>query len=657
MSKLNVKVNTGATYVSDCSGDCSGDCSVADACDQLDVLSSEPDNDSHKKAQTPKLSMNGDPVDSEQWGRRLRMAFELADPHQLKEHLAKHVHGSRAEASSGTSTDTAAASNFDPDNPRHLRHALYTLSVKENSDGATQLELLVRFDDIEGWRESGAKHCADWMDTALGIDRRSAWERLRIGRKLRLLPVIQHLFRCGRLSWSKVRILVAVADPDNEEKLAHAALDASVRDVQRLCNEYRWPETEDEAGDQTRAEKQHERRRLSWQQLDDGSTLIQLVLPPEKAQNFLHAVEHCEDLQYRSEPAEGDSDAWSELDSELDPEPPTPSQRMADAAVLMAERSLAYRGIDLSVADRYLTVMNIDARSLVSTSAPSPATAAVSAPASASAVEPSIALTPIPPRKPYIEGIGPIPVATARALTCDCSLIGIQSDKDGEPLSIGRRSRIWTPQLRLLITQRDRHCQFPGCSQHRFLHIHHIKHWADGGETSVDNGVCLCSHHHSLIHSGQFTIERNVIDAEKSVDLHTGKTLGLESSAKRQLLPTRCRFRVTRVRGGPHDSLDNLPRPWVYEACCSEAASHKNTGHGPSSKEASSCKAATNNKLSSVNTAPEQQSDDNKCRDGEIPMYCASPSVVMDLTEISYIDKTVHSSHSLHIECSPESVP
>ena len=629
--------------------------------------------DSRKKAQTPKLSINGDPVDSEQWGRRLRIAYELADPHQLKEHLAKHVHASRVESN----TDA----NFDSDNPRHLRHALYTLSVKENSDVATQLELLMRFDDIEGWRESGAKHCADWMDTALGIDRRSAWERLRIGRKLRLLPVIQHLFRCGRLSWSKVRILVAVADPDNEEKLAHAALDASVRDVQRLCNEYRWPETEDEAGDQVRAEKQHERRRLSWQQLDDGSTLIQLVLPPEKAQNFLHAVEHCEDLQYRSETVVGDSDARDtaeiassvdtatsttpESESESDPEPPTPSQRMADAAVLMAERSLAYRGIDLSVADRYLTVMNIDARSLASaptvdSSAAQPSAAHTSA-THTSAINTSTTCTPaarapIPSRKPYIEGVGPIPIASARAITCDCSLIGIQSDNDGEPLSIGRRSRIWTPQLRLLITQRDRHCQFPGCSQHRFLHIHHIKHWADGGETSVDNGVCLCSHHHSLIHSGQFTIERNVIDADKTVDLHTGKTLGLESSAKRQLLPTRCRFRVTRVRGSSRDTHDNLLRPSVYEVCCSEAASYKKTSHGPSSKEASSCKAAANDKLSSVNTAPQQQSDDNKCRDGEIPMYCASPSVTLDLADTRYRDKTVHSSHSLYIECSLESV-
>ena len=167
----------------------------------------------------------------------------------------------------------------------------------------------------------------------------------------------------------------------------------------------------------------------------------------------------------------------------------------------------------------------------------------------------------------------------------------------------------------------------------------------------MDNGVCLCSHHHSLIHSGQFTIERNVIDADKTVDLHTGKTLGLESSAKRQLLPTRCRFRVTRVRGGPRDTLDNLSRPSVYEECCSEAANHEKTSSDPISNESSSCKVVANGECSAVNTARQQQSDDNKCRDGEIPIYCASPSVAKGLAETGYKDKTVHSSHSLYIEC------
>ncbi len=529
--------------------------------------------DDISESEITRLRINGNNVSTDEWGRRLRIAFESADPYQLKNLIARKVHGeaesSFASDQSESPSDSFSNSPLDLHNPHYLRQALYTLSIKENSDVAMQLELLVRFDDVEGWRESGAKHCADWMDTALGIDRRTAWERLRVGRKLRNLPVIQLLFRNGRLSWSKVRVLVGVADPNNEEKLAHAALDASVRDVQRLCDEYRWPETEDASADQHQAESQHERRRLSWQQLDDGSTQIQLILPPQKAQNFLHAIEQCEDLQYGSEG--GDDGA-----AHTDPEPATPSQRMADAAVLVAERSLAYRGTDLSVADRYLTVMNIDSRSLT--------------------------------KKPYIEGIGPVPISTAREITCDCSTVAIHSD-DTEPLSIGRKSRIWPPSLRLLITNRDRHCQFPGCTQHRFLHIHHIQHWADGGETSAENGVCLCNHHHSLIHSGQFTIERNLIDADCSVDPHTHKTLGLESSAKRHLLPTRCRFRVKRIK---------------------------------SSRYGASSYSDTTSALYAVSDDKDDNStsidSDNLCRDGDVPDYETI--------------KTVQGSHSLYIESS-----
>ncbi|MCP4301878.1 MAG: HNH endonuclease [Gammaproteobacteria bacterium] len=31
---------------------------------------------------------------------------------------------------------------------------------------------------------------------------------------------------------------------------------------------------------------------------------------------------------------------------------------------------------------------------------------------------------------------------------------------------------------------------------------HHIKHWSDGGETSLDNLVLLCRHHHHLWYAG-----------------------------------------------------------------------------------------------------------------------------------------------------------
>ena len=47
-------------------------------------------------------------------------------------------------------------------------------------------------------------------------------------------------------------------------------------------------------------------------------------------------------------------------------------------------------------------------------------------------------------------------------------------------------------------------CRFPGCTQTRYLHAHHVHHWADGGETKLSNLILLCTHHHHLVHEGGF---------------------------------------------------------------------------------------------------------------------------------------------------------
>jgi len=36
-----------------------------------------------------------------------------------------------------------------------------------------------------------------------------------------------------------------------------------------------------------------------------------------------------------------------------------------------------------------------------------------------------------------------------------------------------------------------------------------VQHWIEGGETSTDNLVLLCSHHHRLLHEGGFRIRRD----------------------------------------------------------------------------------------------------------------------------------------------------
>ena len=36
-----------------------------------------------------------------------------------------------------------------------------------------------------------------------------------------------------------------------------------------------------------------------------------------------------------------------------------------------------------------------------------------------------------------------------------------------------------------------------------------MKHWVDGGETSVENTMLLCSRHHRVLHEGGFSIHKN----------------------------------------------------------------------------------------------------------------------------------------------------
>jgi len=61
--------------------------------------------------------------------------------------------------------------------------------------------------------------------------------------------------------------------------------------------------------------------------------------------------------------------------------------------------------------------------------------------------------------------------------------------------------------MRRALKARDKNCRFPGCTHQHFIDGHHIKHWADAGETSLDNLVQLCRFHHRLVHEGGFGCE------------------------------------------------------------------------------------------------------------------------------------------------------
>ena len=323
-----------------------------------------------------------------------------------------------------------------------------------------------------------------------------------------------------------------MANKENEKTLCHAALDGSVSEVQRLCEGYRWQEGDEDEGDENnRAVKQWQSRSFTWQETALGSTRIQLTLPPETAQAFLNSIEHS--LNRLNDGDKDDRDTNNESNI---------SQRRADAAVLMAESSLQQAGRNIAAADRYQVIVSVDAADITG----------------------STDEQNTPSKRPTIKGAGPIARETARRIACDCS-ISTHIKSNGEPMDIGRISRIWPNAMERAIKERDQHCQFYGCTKTHHLKIHHIIHWADGGKTSISNGVSLCSFHHTLLHEGGYTIEHassseQLINEQFEQQRHTAvaSLFDFEKDLRndresfdmaRNLQPTRYRFRVKNAQG------------------------------------------------------------------------------------------------------------
>ncbi|MFM1724697.1 DUF222 domain-containing protein [Rhodococcus sp. PAM 2766] len=103
--------------------------------------------------------------------------------------------------------------------------------------------------------------------------------------------------------------------------------------------------------------------------------------------------------------------------------------------------------------------------------------------------------------------LGPLTIATARRLACDCHLTPIVMH-DGVPIDLGRTSRTVSKKQRRALVARDHGCAFPGCgAPPAHCEGHHVKHWADGGPTDLDNLVLLCRYHHRLLHHSHWQVK------------------------------------------------------------------------------------------------------------------------------------------------------
>ena len=408
-----------------------------------------------------------------------------------------------------------------PDNRRaeleRLGDRIAELSARIQAATYELLVLIRAFDERTGW--SGCTSCAHWLSWRTGLAPGAAREHVRVARALGNLPKLSDAMRRGVVSYSKVRAVTRVATPETEQALLDVALCGTAAHVEQIVRGWRRV---DRVAEHTEDRRRHQTRSLRTWVDDDGMVVVQGRLTPEVGAVLRRALEAACDQARGKGTAAGEVEEVMEAAGEL---PPTFAQRQADAIGMLAECALA-GGLDRGTAgDRYQVVVRADIGAL----ADEPDVPAGTSETAAAESEPSGGAqhvpggTPLPPHassaacsQTVLDEAGGIHVsaATARRLACDAATLTMHHGPGGEILDVGRKTRTISPALRRALAARDRQCRFPGC-QNRRSDAHHVRHWADGGATSLDNLVLLCRRHHRAVHEEGFRI---TLDAAGEVE-------------------------------------------------------------------------------------------------------------------------------------------
>ena len=146
-------------------------------------------------------------------------------------------------------------------------------------------------------------------------------------------------------------------------------------------------------------------------------------------------------------------------------------QQQADALGLLAETALHHRIDPGAPGERYQVVVHVEAGVLADADSPG---------------------------QSVLEGGMRVSAETSQRLACDTTRVVMRHDADGRVTEVGARTRTIPPALRRALQHRDRGCRFPGCGR-SFGQGHHIRHWANGGPTTLSNLTLLTRRRGALL--------------------------------------------------------------------------------------------------------------------------------------------------------------
>ena len=332
---------------------------------------------------------------------------------------------------------------------------------------AKKLAWLADLQRRASFRRDGYLSTTDWLSDRFNLARGSAKEHIKTAEALEALPEAREALQEGEVSSSAVRVLTAAWESHPEafeasgSTLLEAAKTTPIGDLRRTVEDWRHAHDQDDGLEQAR--RARERRSLDICPTASGMVRVDGELDPEGGEHVMTALQAMVDGEVKSGP----------------PDLRTPRQRRADALVELARRYLDAPERPSVGGERPHVTVTVDLDAL-------------------RGMEGSAEL----------DHGGVVHKETARRLACDASVRRVVLGPRSEPLDVGRKTHVVPAALRRAVILRDQSCRFPGCGRpHAWCEAHHVKHWADGGETSLSNLVLMCRPHHRLVHEDGFRVE------------------------------------------------------------------------------------------------------------------------------------------------------
>ncbi|HEX8771185.1 MAG TPA: DUF222 domain-containing protein [Acidimicrobiales bacterium] len=328
------------------------------------------------------------------------------------------------------------------------------------------VSLVARVIETGAWEVSGIRSPSHWVAWKCGLSASRARRIVSMAKRATELARCQAAFEGGELSEDQMAVVARHAPGANDAEVVEFAREATVSQLERTLRRYNFdtaataPAPDDEADPQAQPQRA-ETRTTSFGDTDRGTWRLSAELPLDEGAGIEQALERARHDLVRA----GNTRAtWT------------------DALMAMAEAYLATGALGRPYSDRHTVMLHLS--------------------------------TDDDGRTGGHLHTGPVlPDALRRLVSCDARIRPV-FEVGAIAVNLGRLVHIVPDKTRTVVEERDGGCRGPGCANTKWLQIHHIQHWEDGGCTDTFNLVALCSVCHRRHHLGLLCISGNADDPD-----------------------------------------------------------------------------------------------------------------------------------------------